>query len=78
LRLAWALLVVVLLGVNVLMDSEASVPEAERATGPGLGGEHGEPRTLFESRDPVLRALLGDSPAAGESHRPSENPRRKS
>ncbi|MGD2115152.1 MAG: hypothetical protein PVG07_08865 [Acidobacteriota bacterium] len=79
LRLAWALLVVALLGVNLLLD--ASPAELARP-GEGASAGHGEPRTLLESRDAVLRALLGEGleerPVRDASPRFPEHPRRKS
>lgn len=84
LRLAWAVALVTLIGVNLSLARRPAGPPPERATAAtrapaaGTTRSDGEPRTLLTVRGEVFGALLGEEPGPGDEPPPTHRPRRTS
>lgn len=84
LRLAWAVTLVTLIGVNVSLARRPAGPPPEGAIpatrGPagGTARSDGELRTLLTARGEVFGALLGEDPGPADEPPPTQRPRRTS
>lgn len=78
LRLAWALALVALIGVDLYLGREPAGAPEDRAASASRAPAGSEPRTLLASRGEVLEILLGREPDRRDEPPTTHRPRRTS